>query len=186
MEMPTHRHGNAGSLALSRYLQRYLVGWLEAHPESTKASLARDIGTSGAHITNITLHARGVGLEVEEAIARWMGVKVDDLRERARSEFKDSPGTPTVQTEDRYRNRARALEFMVPESSPEARAMVLSVDLKSNADPPASWWVREIERAEQLVRMTHDRPDIAEARGDAATAAGDEMEEATRPKRRRG
>ncbi len=186
--MAPRRHGLAGSPALSRYLQRYLNGWLDQQREQghpvTKAELARTIGISGAHVTNITLHAEGVAHEAEEAIARWMGLKVDDLRERARAEFKETPGDLALRVDDRYANRARALEFMATESSVEARERVQSIELKSDVDPPASWWVREIERAEQLVRMEQARPDLSQKRADAATAAGADLEDATRPKRR--
>lgn len=186
--MATGRHGLAGSIAVSRYLQRYLNDWLErqraeGHPVP-KADLARTIGISAAHVTNITKNGRGVGPDVEESLARWMNVTIDELRASARAEFKEEPEPLVFQAEDRYANRARALEFMTPESSAEARERVQSIDLKSDVDPPASWWVREIERAEQIVRMERARPDLAQQRAAEAAARGAELEDATRPKRR--
>lgn len=67
--MASAHHGNARPLAVSRYMQRVLNEWLKSHPDTTKAALARDIGISGAHVTNITKNGRGVGADVEELVA---------------------------------------------------------------------------------------------------------------------
>ena len=178
-------HGNARPLAITRYLQRALNDWLAANPGTLKKDLADRIGVSGAHITNITKNGRGVGADVEELCAKFLGMTVDELRRKAMDEFRDEVlDVLEVQRADRYPNRARAVEFMRAESSDEARSRVLSMELKASEDPPASWWAKEIERAEAMVRMELKRPEEAAARVAAAIAAGDAMEEGTRPKRR--
>lgn len=178
-------HGNARPLAITRYLQRMLNDWLAANPGVTKKDLADRIDISAAHVTNITKNGRGVGADVEELCAKFLGMTVDELRRKAHEEFRDeSPRALELQRADRYPNRARAVEFMREESSDEARSRVLSMELKASEDPPASWWAKEIERAEAMVRMELKRPEEAAARVAAAIAAGDAMEEGTRPKRR--
>lgn len=178
------RHGNSLPVEMNHYLQTFLTEWLREHPGATKAELARTLDISGAHVTNITKHGRGAGADVEDAVAKYAGVTVDELRRRARESYRDATGTLEVQREDRYPNRARALKFMEPETSPEGRARVQSMQLQSDVDPPASWWAREIERAEQLVRMEQARPADAAKRDADAVRAGAAMESATRPKRR--
>ena len=183
--MPRARHGNSLPVETNGYLQAFMLGWLRDHPGETKATLARTIGVSGAHVTNITLHGRGAGADVEEAVARHLGVTVDELRKRAREEHRAEPDSLELLRDDRYPNRARALRFMEPETSPEGRARVESMQLQSDVDPPASWWVREIERAEQMVRMEQSRPlDAAKRNADAARESA-AAEDVTRPKRRK-
>ena len=128
-------HGNARPLAITRYLQRALNDWLAANPGTLKKDLADRIGISGAHVTNITKNGRGVGADVEELCAKFLGMTVDELRRKAHEEFRDdryvaalkldqgqqahvfylvravSPGTfrvPPPQVEDMYRPELRA------------------------------------------------------------------------------
>lgn len=179
------RHGLAGSRALSLYLQRYLKGWLEEH-KTTKADLARQIGISGAHVSNITNHADGVGSDVEEAVAVWMKITVDELRGKARAEFKDDgPGALELQVEDRYPNRTKAVEFMRPYVDPEAIERTLSEQLKADADPDPKWWADLIENFDRRVKLERSRPQTQAEESQRARDAGDEMERADAPKLRR-
>ena len=75
-------HGNARPLAITRYLQRALNDWLAANPGTLKKDLADRIGISGAHVTNITKNGRGVGADVEELCAKFLGMTVDELRRK--------------------------------------------------------------------------------------------------------
>ena len=156
-------HGNALPLAVNLFLQARLNEWLDQPAvdgaKRTKAMLARALDVSAAHVTNLTKNGRGGGASIEAAVAELLGMTVDELRRRAKAEF-GHVGLPeiTVVKDDRYPNRARAVEFMRDQVLPETIARILSEAHRSHTDLPAKAWADLIAAEDVRVRWELDHP----------------------------
>lgn len=175
-------HGNALPVAVNAWIQQRLLRWLAEQGVKRKA-LAGLLGISGAHVSNILNHGRGIGAQTEEQVARLLGISVDELRRQAKAEWK---GDDTIVTarEDRYPNRVLAVEFMRAWVDPEAVRQIESMSLESETDMDPKWWADQIESADRRVKADRRRPERVVERERQAVQHGDDLERATKPKRR--
>ena len=177
------QHGKALPPAINEFIRRELLAWLAADPTRRQAHLAARLNVSPAHMTNVLKNGRGGGYAFEADVAAFLGIGVEELRRRAAAEAQTAE--PVRVTEDRYANRALAVEFMRPWATNEAIRQVQSISLQSPTDPPPKWWADQIEAADRLVRMDLRDPARIAARDERAEREGDELAEVTRPKQRR-
>lgn len=177
------QHGKALSPAVNEWIRAQLQAWLDADPTRRRAHLAAKLKVSPAHMTNVLTRGRGAGAALEQDVATLFGIGVDELRRRANAEWKGNE--VAVVPEDRYRNRAAAVEFMRPWVSGEAIRQVQSISLQSDTDPDPKWWADQIEAADRLVRMDLRNPDRIAERDQRAASDADALESVTSPKRRR-
>ena len=178
------QHGKALPPAVHDYIRRQLLAWLAADPTRRQAHLASRLGVSPAHMTNVLKNGRGGGYSFEADVASFLGIGVEELRRRADAEYREPEGAQSV-PDDRYPNRARAVEFMRPWVSGEAVRQVLSINLQSPTDPDPKWWADQIENADRIVRMDLREPQRIAERDERAARDAAAMAEATKPRRRR-
>lgn len=176
------KRGKALHPAVNEWIRQHLQAWLDADKSRTRKDLAALLDVSPPHVTNMIKNGHGIGANVEELAAKLFGIGVEELRRRAHAEWKGNDTAPQV--EDRYRNRAVAVEFMRPWVDPEAIRQILSLSLDAASDPPPKWWADQIEAANQLDRMDLRDPARIAARDKRAADEGDAMERATKPKKR--
>lgn len=178
------QHGKALPPAVNDYIRRRLQEWLAADPTRKQAHLAAKLNVSAAHMTNVLKNGRGGGYSFEADVASLLGIGVEELRRRAAAEYREPEGAQSV-PDDRYPNRARAVEFMRPWVSGEAVRQVLSINLQSPTDPDPKWWADQIENADRIVRMDLREPQRIAERDERAARDAAAMAEATKPRRRR-
>lgn len=178
------QHGKALPPEVNDYIRRRLQEWLDADPSRRQAHLATRLQVSPAHMTNVLKNGRGGGVSFETEVAAFLGMGVEELRRRAAAEWR-GPDEVRLVADDRYPNRAKAVEFMRPWVSEEAIRQVQSISLQSPTDPEPKWWADQIESADRIVRMDLREPDRIAARDAQAERDGEAMEAATKPKRKR-
>lgn len=178
------QHGKALPPAVNDFIRRRLQEWLAADPSRKQAHLAAKLNVSAAHMTNVLKNGRGGGYSFEADVASFLGIGVEELRRAAAEEYREPEGAQSV-PEDRYPNRARAVEFMRPWVSGEAIRQVLSINLQSPTDPEPKWWADQIESADRIVRMDLRDPQRIAERDERAARDAAAMAEATKPRRRR-
>jgi hypothetical protein len=176
-------HGKGLHPAINAYLQRRFQEWLAEDASRRQNQLAALLEVTPAHISGVVKNGKGAGAELEAAAARLFGIGVDELRRRAHAEWK---GNDTVLVlEDRYPNRAKAVEFMRSWVRPGAIAKVQTHALQSDTDPDPKWWADLIEAEDRLLRLDEFRPERVKEREQRAVVEGDEMEKLTQPKKKR-
>lgn len=177
-------HGKGLPESVNAYLRDQIEAWIVGAEGRTAAELARLLGVSPAHVSNLRKHGRGAGYSTEEGMARILGVSVDELRRRADESW--SKNRPVeLHREDRYPNRRAAVEFMRGLVHPEAVRRVEAISNEDAGDPDRKWWADRLELEDRKVRRELADPSRHAEEEEHARAAGDDLEASTRPRRRR-
>ncbi len=136
--------------------------------EATK--IARAIGFSTAHVTNVQKEERGVGDDFAEAIARYWGLGYAELEEAAQrwaAENPTEPAPPSAPEEpvDPYPNRARAAQLAREDRVDEAaiRSVLEEAVPPELADWSALRWairmkMREHDQLRQIASQAEHEP----------------------------
>jgi transcriptional regulator with XRE-family HTH domain len=150
-------------------------GLIEKSFEGDQAAAAKAFGVSPSLVSEFLSGKRGAGMKLLDGIAAYTGRPIDEIvRHRPAEEIR-------VEYDERYPNRARAIEKMRDVVSAEAIRRISTLALSSPRDPDVAWWVRRTLHEEDTLKLESEFPDAAaerRRRDDAKLAEWERDEEA--------
>lgn len=180
--------GRAVSEAVAWLVRARAEEWKAAEPGRTWAALAKQIGVSGAQVSDIRSEGRGVGHKTALGMSQFLGYTDYKLFERdAEDAYRKHHATQAVPAQHverlaRYPNCAIAAEFMRGQADPEAIERVIESALKSDHDLSPKEWADEIELEDRRLRRSRAATEAQRAaEGIAAERATQAAVERIRP-----
>jgi hypothetical protein len=129
-----------------------------------------------------------VGWTTLEGFARLLGVSPQEFQDRAAAWWAAQPrpivaaagpAAPVVRLRDeRYPNRAAAIDLVHDELHPVAIQRIASLELSSHGDPPRWWWVNRLKAEHDQIVLDQAEPLRAAASRRDSDRAADAMDDA--------
>jgi hypothetical protein len=136
--------------AMEEYVRSRLRKEIASGPRGAAAALARTLGTSGAHLSNITAaHPKATpGEDLRRRCAEHWGLTPAELEAVATGQ-EPIPHQPTVVTDDKYPERAEATQRLAGTISAAALEHVKGLRLAADRRWSVIDWVDELTTAER-------------------------------------
>lgn len=163
--------------AVAWYVRQQIVAWL-AQPGHRATDLAKGIGVTKAQVSVIQSGDRGIGHKTAVGMAEFLGVPWEEFKRQAAEAYRSRPQARELRVvpDERYPNRARAIEFMRGQVDEEAIRRVQVMALLSDADLTPKEWADLIAEEHRRIRIQAVDPARAAEERSRNEALADEME----------